>query len=135
VAHTSILRPPDKTTANPQLDSLSNADFLLANSTATNWLFAQALFLLLFLRCFFRWRSSVLKLKPRLRQNSRGRMPLVANSATNCWTSARVRRVPAVAFCSPFIPHFSTDSASRTGVLVERSLSSVSVRANTRLKD
>jgi len=44
---------------------------------------------LLFQRRFFRWRSSVLKLKPRLWQNSLRRIPLLTNSATNCWTSAR----------------------------------------------
>ncbi len=32
----------------------------------------------------FRWRSSVLKLKPRLSQNSLRRTPLLTNSATNC---------------------------------------------------
>ena len=39
---------------------------------------------LLFQRRFFRWRSSVLKLKPRLWQNSLRRIPLLTNSATNC---------------------------------------------------
>ncbi len=34
-------------------------------------------------RRFFRWRSSVLKLKPRLWQNSLRGMPLLRNSATN----------------------------------------------------
>jgi len=48
-----------------------------------------------FQRRFFRWRSSVLKLKPRLWQNSLRRIPLLTNSATNCWTSARVP------LCSP----------------------------------
>jgi hypothetical protein len=38
---------------------------------------------LLFQRRFFRWRSSVLKLKPRLWRNSLRRMPLLMNSATN----------------------------------------------------
>ena len=35
-------------------------------------------------RSFFRWRSSVLKLKPPLWQNSLRRMPLLTNPATNC---------------------------------------------------
>ncbi len=39
---------------------------------------------LLFQRSFLRWRSSVLKLKPRLWQNSLRRIPLLTNSATNC---------------------------------------------------
>jgi hypothetical protein len=36
-----------------------------------------------------------LKLKPRLWQNSLRRIPLLTNSATNCCTSARVRRLDA----------------------------------------
>jgi hypothetical protein len=39
---------------------------------------------LLFQRRFFRWRSNVLKLNCRLRQNSLRRIPLLMNSATNC---------------------------------------------------
>jgi hypothetical protein len=39
---------------------------------------------LLFQRRFFRWRFRVLKLKPRLWQNSLRRIPLLTNSATNC---------------------------------------------------
>jgi len=39
---------------------------------------------LFFQRSFFRWRYSVLKLKPRLWQNSLRRIPLLTNSATNC---------------------------------------------------
>ena len=50
---------------------------------------------LFFQRRFFRWRSSVLKLKPRLWQNSLRRIPLLTNSVTNCWTSARVRGLGA----------------------------------------
>ncbi len=41
-------------------------------------------FFLVFQHCFFRCRSSVPKLKPRLRQNSLRRMLLLTNSATNC---------------------------------------------------
>jgi hypothetical protein len=69
------------------------------NSTATNLPSAGALPVCLFHRRFFRWGSSVLKLKPRLWQDSLLRIPLFTNSATNCRTSARVRRsvpVPAV---------------------------------------
>jgi transposase len=39
---------------------------------------------LLFQRSFFRWRSSVLKLKPRLWQNSLRRIQLLTNSVANC---------------------------------------------------
>jgi hypothetical protein len=81
---TSILRPLDNTTANPQLDLLSAAGFPVANSTPSNLHFAPVLFLFFFHRCFFRWRAKVLKLKPRLLQNSFCRMPLLANSGTNC---------------------------------------------------
>jgi hypothetical protein len=42
----------------------------MANSTAANLPFAGVLLVCLFRRRFFRWRSSVLKLKPRLWQNS-----------------------------------------------------------------
>ena len=35
-------------------------------------------------RSFLRWRSSVLRLKPRLWQNSLRRIPLLTNSAINC---------------------------------------------------
>ena len=37
----------------------------------------------LFQRCFFRWRCRLVKLKPRLWQNSLHRMPLLMNSATS----------------------------------------------------
>jgi hypothetical protein len=81
---TSILRPLDITTANPQLESLSAAGFPAANSTPSNLQSAAVLFLFLFHRRFFRCRAKVLKLKPRLLQNSFCRMPLLANSDTNC---------------------------------------------------
>src|ERR1019366_6924977 len=58
---------------------------------------------LFFQRRFFRWRCRVPKLKPRLRQNSLRRMPLLTNSATICWTSARVRRLGADNFFSTVI--------------------------------
>ena len=77
---TSIRRPPGSTTASPQLGSCCVGDFLAANSTGTN----RPAVLFLFQRCFFRCRSSVPKLKPRLRQNSVRRMPLLINSATSC---------------------------------------------------
>jgi hypothetical protein len=73
-----------------------------------------------FLRRFLKWRSSVLKLKPRLRQNSLRRMPLFTNSATNCRTSPRVRRRRTVIRSSPCIPRlhhkhrFSNRCVSRT---------------------
>ena len=82
---TSIRRPPGSTTASPQLDSCCAGDFLAANSTFTNRPPAEVTALrLLFEQRFFRWRSSVLKLKPRLSQNSLRRTPLLTNSATNC---------------------------------------------------
>src|SRR5258708_38796201 len=55
----------------------------------------KVLLVLLFHRLFFKWRSSVLKLKPRLWQNSLRRIPLLTNSSTNCRTSVRVGRLCA----------------------------------------
>jgi hypothetical protein len=63
----------------------------------------RALRRLPFHRRFFRWRSRVLWLKPRLRQTSLRRIPLFTNSATNCRTTARVRRLRVASCCSPFI--------------------------------
>ncbi len=51
---TSILRPPDNITANPQLDSLCATGFAVANSTPSNLQSARVLFLFLFHRRFFR---------------------------------------------------------------------------------
>ena len=76
-------RPPGSTTASPQLSSCGVGDFLVANSTFTNWPAEETGVRLLFQRRFFRWRSSVLKLKLRLWQNSLRRIPLFTNSATN----------------------------------------------------
>ena len=59
-------------------------DFLAANSTGTKQPVEEIGLRLLFQRSFFRWRSSVLKLKPRLWQNSLRRIPLFTNSVTNC---------------------------------------------------
>src|ERR1019366_2270390 len=99
-----IRRPPDSTTASPQLGSCCvGGDFLAANSTFTNRPAEEVRLRLFFQRRFFRWRSRVLKLKPRLRQNSLRRMPLLTNSATNCGTSARVRRLGATNFFSMVI--------------------------------
>src|SRR6266853_5217664 len=81
---TSIRRPPGSTTASPQLGSCCVGDFLAANSTGTNRPAAEDALLFLFQRCFFRCLFSVPKLKPRLRQNSLRRRPLLTNSATNC---------------------------------------------------
>jgi hypothetical protein len=81
---TSIRRPPGSTTASPQLGSSCVGEFLAANSTGTNRPTEEVSLRLFFQRRFFRWRSSVLKLKPRLRQNSLRRIPLLTNSATNC---------------------------------------------------
>lgn len=81
---TSILRPPDNTTANPQLDVLNAVVGLPAtNSTPSNLESVRVLFFF-FHRRFFKCRANVLRLKPRLRQNSFWRMPLLANSDTNC---------------------------------------------------
>ena len=77
-------RPPGSTTASPQLGSSCFGDFLAANSTGTKRPAKEIGLRLLFQRSFFRWRSSVLKLKPRLWQNSLRRIPLLTNSATNC---------------------------------------------------
>jgi hypothetical protein len=76
--------PPESTTASPQLASCCVGDFLTANSTGTNRSTEEVGLRLLFQRHFFRWRSRVLKLKPRLWQNSLRRIPLLTNSATNC---------------------------------------------------
>src|SRR5208283_2061140 len=78
--------------------------FLMANSTGTNLLAAGALLVFLFHRRFFRLRSSVLKLKPRLWQNALRLIPLLTNSATNWRTSARVRRLRVATCCSPVMP-------------------------------
>src|SRR5271169_787620 len=80
----SIRRPPGSMTASPQLGSCCIGDFLSANSTGTKRPVEEIGLRLLFQRSFFRWRSSVLKLKPRLWQNSLRRIPLLTNSATNC---------------------------------------------------
>jgi hypothetical protein len=69
--------PPDNPKANPVVDFLSSADFSAANSTPSSLHSAREFFLFRFHRRFFRWRASVLKLKPRLRQNSFRRMPLL----------------------------------------------------------
>jgi hypothetical protein len=72
------------TTANPQLGSGCIDDFLAANSTGTNRSAEETGLRHLFQSRFFRWRSSVLKLKPRLWQNSLRRIPLLTKSATKC---------------------------------------------------
>ena len=100
---TSILHPPDNTKANPVVDFSLFRDFSAADSTPSNLYSAREFFLFRFHRRFFRWRASVLKLKPRLRQNAFCRMPAAGNSDTNCWTSARVRRPRRTPFGSPFI--------------------------------
>ena len=71
-------RPADSTTASPQVASCCG-DLLAANSTGTKRLAEELGLRLLFQRSFFRWRSSVLKLKPRLSQNSLRRIPLLTN--------------------------------------------------------
>jgi len=76
-------RPPDNTTASPQPGSCRVGDFLAATSTGTNRPTEEVGLRLFFQRRFFRWRSRVLKLKPRLWQNSLRRIPLLMNSATN----------------------------------------------------
>jgi hypothetical protein len=81
---TSIRRPPGSPTASPQLGSCCFGDFLAANSTGTKRPVEEMGLRLPFQRSFFGWRSSVLKLKPRLWQNSLRRIPLLTNSATNC---------------------------------------------------
>jgi hypothetical protein len=83
-ACTSIRRPPGSTTASPQPGSCCDGDFLAANSTGTKRPSEEIGFGLLFQRSLFRWQSRVLKLKPRLWQNSLRRIPLLTNSATNC---------------------------------------------------
>jgi hypothetical protein len=76
--------PARKHHGHPQLGSCGVGDFLAANSTGTNRPAEETDLRLLFQRRFFRWRSSVLKLKRRLWQNSLRRMPLFMNSAANC---------------------------------------------------
>ncbi len=92
---TSMRHPLGSTTASPQPGSCCVCDFLAANSTGTKRPAEEIGLRLLFQRRFFRWRSRVLKLKPRLWQNSLRRIPLLTNSATNCCTSGRVRRLGA----------------------------------------
>ena len=77
-------RPPVSTTARPQLASCCVGDLLAANSTGTNRPAEEDARLFFFQRWFLRCRFSVPKLKPRLRQNSLRRIPLLTNSATNC---------------------------------------------------
>jgi hypothetical protein len=55
--------------------------FLTANSTGTNRPAEDAALIFFFQRRFFRCQFSAPKLKPRLRQNSLRRMPLLTNSA------------------------------------------------------
>jgi hypothetical protein len=76
-------RPPGSTTASPQPGSCCIGDFLAANSTGTKRPAEEVSLRLLFQRRFFRCRSRVLKLKPRLRQNSLRRILLLMNSVTN----------------------------------------------------
>jgi hypothetical protein len=76
-------RPPGSTTASPQLATCCVGD-VAANSTGTNRPAKVAGLRLFFQRRFFRCRSSVLKLKPRLWQNSPRRAPLLVIPATNC---------------------------------------------------
>ena len=80
---TSIRCPRGSTTASPQFDSFCTGDFLAANSTVTTRPAEETGVRLLFQRRFFRWRSSVLELKPRLWENSLRRIPLLMNAATN----------------------------------------------------
>jgi hypothetical protein len=105
----------------------SAGGFRMANSTGTNLPSAGALLVFLFDRRFFRWRSNVLKLKPRLRQNSLRRIPLFTNSATNCRTSARVRRPRTATCCSPFMPTLQHRFHSSTGAFLRR-LRTISLR-------
>jgi hypothetical protein len=73
----SIRRRPGSATAGPQLASCCFGDFLAANSTGTKPP-AGEVGLRLLIQCrFFRWRSRVLKFKPRLWQNSLRRKPLL----------------------------------------------------------
>ena len=62
----------------------SSANRKLSGFRRTNWPAEETGLRPLFQRRFFRWRSSVLKLKPRLRQKSFLRIPLLTNSATSC---------------------------------------------------
>jgi hypothetical protein len=88
--------PFGTTTASPQLGSCCvGGDFIVANSTGTKRPAEEIGLRFLFQRRFFRWRSSVLKLRPRLWQNSLRRIPLLMNSVTKARTSARVRRLGA----------------------------------------
>jgi hypothetical protein len=81
--HFDPARPHGSITASPQLGSYCAGDSLAANSTGINRPAEDSGLCLLFQRSFFRWRSSVLKLEPRLWQNSLRRIPLFRNSATS----------------------------------------------------
>jgi hypothetical protein len=98
---TSIRRPLANTTASPPL-SLCPVTSRPANSTVSSR--PTGLTTWRFLRCLFRCRLSVPQDRPRLRQNSLRRMPLLSNSATNCSTCAGVRRRRTATRCSAFIP-------------------------------
>ena len=64
----SIRCPPGSTAASPQVAARCVEDFLVANSTFAIGAAEETGPRLLFQHRFFRWRSSVLKLKSRLRQ-------------------------------------------------------------------
>jgi hypothetical protein len=117
---TSILHPPDNTKANPVVDFLSSADFSPANSTPSSLHSAREFFLFRFHRRFFRWRASVLKLKPRLRQNSFRRMPLLGTPTL----TAGLRLVFGAHAGLPSVLRsscqFSPGPAPSQGVLVRR---------------
>jgi hypothetical protein len=117
---TSILHPPDNTKANPVVDFLSSADFSAANSTPSSLHSARESFLFRFHRRFFRWRAGVLKLKPRLGQNSFRRMPLLGTPTL----TAGLRLVFGAHAGLPSVLRsscqFSTGPAPSQGVLVRR---------------
>jgi hypothetical protein len=117
---TSILHPPGNTKANLVVDFSLFGDFSAANSTPSNLYSAREFFLFRFHRRFFRWRASVLKLKPRLRQNAFCRMPLLGTPTL----TAGLRLVFGAHAGLPSVLRsscqFSIGPAPSRGVLVRR---------------
>jgi len=117
---TSILHPPDNTKANPVVDFSLFRDFSAANSKPSNLYSAREFVLFRFHRRFFRWRVSVLKLQPRLRQNAFCRMPMLGTPTL----TAGLRLVFGAHAGLPSVLRsscqFSTGPAPSRGVLVRR---------------
>jgi hypothetical protein len=111
---------PGSTTASPQLSSCCFGDFLVANPTFTNRPAEETGLRFLCQRRFFKWRSRVLKLKPRLWQT---RSAAYHCSQTPPLTAAPLLAAFAWMLTTYFLrssSYLNTDTSSRTGGLVRR---------------